>query len=104
MKVFLAIFTEALEGFGFDFLLTLFEEFPVKGNLTANVLGIFFIGRRTANILIFYLTARTEFHRYFIGHLTVKCLVFNLRACQSGICGVARGPKFSPGVFILRRQ
>lgn len=40
IRGFLAIFTEVLESFGFDFLLTLFEEFPVKGNLTANVLVI----------------------------------------------------------------
>jgi hypothetical protein len=40
MRAFLAIFAEVLESFGFDFLLTLFEEFHVKGNLTANILGI----------------------------------------------------------------
>jgi len=40
MRAFLAIFAEVLESFGFDFLLTLFEEFHVKGNLMANILGI----------------------------------------------------------------
>lgn len=40
IRVFLAMFTEVLESFGFDFLLTLFKEFPVKSNLTANVLDI----------------------------------------------------------------
>jgi hypothetical protein len=46
IRVFLPIFTEVLESFGFDFLLILFKEFPVKGNLPTNVLDILSVVER----------------------------------------------------------
>jgi hypothetical protein len=66
-------FTELLGSFGFDFLLTLFKEFPVKGNLKTNVLDIlssvarrifrYFAKWPALNSSLFYQTSDVELSR-----------------------------------------